>query len=308
MKAFYFNDPERLPVGVLGLDVLMAVTGLLAFIHSIKHGKIGLFIGMFLVGLMVEEASINNGKVWTHCHDDATLMITKCSSFNSVLYYAPWMYTAIQSATRLDLPWWAFPSGVGLLQFLYGIPYEIQGPAFGWWRYTDQDVANGALSERVWGMPIMAAYFHPAMGWGVAAAGVFSGYFRKPSLIRWLAVLLLSAPFALFLDLPVRILVHFDVSRHACIPMLLFAVFALPVLAAKAGSRYSKPKKRDYLLFSIPLIWHAFFASAKFWDERRGPVKLDEDIMCLVYVATLSSMVLHFCIDLGSNSNHIKTA
>eukprot|EP00954_Amorphochlora_amoebiformis_P011434 895174-Amorphochlora_amoeboformis.AAC.1 len=29
--------------------------------------------------------------------------------------------------------------------------YEMLGPHFGWWKYNDEDVANGALTERIWG-------------------------------------------------------------------------------------------------------------------------------------------------------------
>eukprot|EP00466_Bigelowiella_natans_P009115 jgi/Bigna1/133797/aug1.22_g8505 len=150
----YHNDPASLPLGMLGLDAVISATFLLTFIHAAKNGisRVALFLALFVVALIVEESSINNGYVTTHCHDEATVMITKCSSLNSVMFYVPWLYTSMMSAKRLGLPWWAYPSAAGLLQMLYGLPYEIQGPAFGWWKYTDQDIANGALTERVFGV------------------------------------------------------------------------------------------------------------------------------------------------------------
>eukprot|EP00954_Amorphochlora_amoebiformis_P011435 895174-Amorphochlora_amoeboformis.AAC.2 len=47
-------------------------------------------------------------------------MITKCSSFNSILFYLPWLYTAIISARKLGLPVWAYPSAAALFTCLFG--------------------------------------------------------------------------------------------------------------------------------------------------------------------------------------------
>eukprot|EP00467_Chlorarachnion_reptans_P023908 CAMPEP_0114515310 /NCGR_PEP_ID=MMETSP0109-20121206/16664_1 /TAXON_ID=29199 /ORGANISM="Chlorarachnion reptans, Strain CCCM449" /LENGTH=321 /DNA_ID=CAMNT_0001695499 /DNA_START=5 /DNA_END=970 /DNA_ORIENTATION=- len=314
-RVLYYNDPATLPKGVLGLDILMYSCTLMAFAHEALAGRTSRFpakcLLLFLMALFVEEASINNGIVWTHCHDDALFMITKCSSLNSVLYYVPWIYTALATAKRMNLPWWAYPSAVGMLQGLFGVPYEMQGPAFGWWKYTDQDVANGALTERIWGMPLMAAYFHPAMGWGVAMAETFTGYGRKASFFSWLMTLILSPIFALALDIPVRILTFLNVSKAVSVPILLISIFVFPVLLATlcAGRIQKKSWRKDTLLFSIPFLWSVYFVVVKAWDEQRGPVSHSVDMMALVCFASIFNILFHAIIDLnGVKSNvHEKT-
>jgi hypothetical protein len=184
---FYLNPIEHVTPGILSLDVLLYFCAFGTFVHAVRAGwrNLGLYMAMFIAGTFVEEASVNNGVVQTHCHADGFIMVTKCSSLNSVLFYPAWMYIAMVSASRMRLPWYALPSAAALLQGLYGVPYEMQGPAFGFWQYTAEDVAKGALADRLWGMPLMAAYFHPAMGFGSMAADLMCGFTKKPGFGRW---------------------------------------------------------------------------------------------------------------------------
>lgn len=103
-------------------------------------------------------------------------MVTKCSSVNSVLFYAPWMYLSVFSASFLGVGAWALPSAIALLQLVFGAVYEFQGPRFGWWAYGDESVAGGALNDRWHGMPSMGLLFHPALGFGFGLAANLHGY------------------------------------------------------------------------------------------------------------------------------------
>lgn len=305
MRVFYFNDPSTLPVGIVCLDVLIPLCAALALIHALKKGfrYVGLYLALAIAGILIEEASVNNGVAQTHCHADATIMVTKCSSLNSVLFYPAWMYVAFVSAQRMGLPWWAIPGGTALLQGLYGVPYEMQGPAFSWWRYTDQDIAQGALTERIWGMPLMASYFHPAMGFGSALAAAFTGYWKSPSVLKWIGLLVLTPVCALFVDGPTRIFQILNVQQQTSVPCCLFLVFVAPVLIA--NNRKERPSDKDPLLFYIPLIWHAFFLSAKFFLPATGPVPHSKEMMAVVTVTSVVSLALYYNVNMAAGSTGV---
>jgi len=193
-----------------------------------------------------------------------------------------------------------------MFAFFFGVTYELQGPAYAWWRYTDKDVANGALDERMYGMPLMAAYFHCAMGFGVALAETITQFDKKPTLFRWICLFLLAAPCALLLDGPVRILTALGVSKEIIVPTMLFTILVLPLLLS-IGKTKLILKHSDWLLFAIPCLWNTYFLLANLWNVNRGPVTVTPDMQALVCFGGVTSLVLHHAVDLGSGS-HLKVA
>lgn len=79
---------EGLPVlePMLELDILVGLMTLATVIHAATtRGGITLAVVVLVLALMVEQASVWLGG--THCHKDASAMVTPCSSVNSVVYY-----------------------------------------------------------------------------------------------------------------------------------------------------------------------------------------------------------------------------
>lgn len=125
---------------VFELDVLYIALTLLTMTHAIS--KRGVCSGVFLtLSLAGHTAAFEHISLWlggTHCHATSQLMmLTPCSSLNSVLFYVPWTYTSVEAARRLRLHPLAFPFAVGLLQFAFGTVYEMQGPLNNFWNWPD---------------------------------------------------------------------------------------------------------------------------------------------------------------------------
>jgi hypothetical protein len=134
---------ERKDIGILGLDILIATTGFITFAHAaISGGKqVALCIAILAVATLVEQLSIQLGH--THCHADSPLlMVSKCSSVNSIVFYLPWLYTSVFMADRMRqasnrkgfIAHVLTAFKVGQLQLLFGIAYESLGPSMNWWK------------------------------------------------------------------------------------------------------------------------------------------------------------------------------
>ncbi|GAB5360527.1 hypothetical protein AAMO2058_000635900 [Amorphochlora amoebiformis] len=307
-KVFYLNDADSLPMGMLGLDTLLFTLALVTVFHATLRGGeyVALTLGIIMIATFVEEASVNNGIVTTHCHDEAILMITKCSSFNSILFYLPWLYTAIISARKLGLPVWAYPSAAALFTCLFGTCYEMLGPHFGWWKYNDEDVANGALTERIWGMPLMGAVFHPAMGFGLALAEALTGYLSNPGGFKWILMLVLTPLCSLLIDVPVRIANTLEISKYVSCPLTIVVIFVFPTILGFISGATPMLRKSDPVLFSIPFLWASYFISVKSWDVPRGAIAADPGLFAVAYVSATMSVVIHVWVNLFG-SPKIKT-
>ena len=129
---------------VVKLDVVVTILTVSAILHAVRSSKptegILLCLSGFLLGLFVEQASLRFGG--THCHAEGLLNFSKCSSFNSVIYYLPWVYVSISSAKILcgkGVSILSFASVAGLLFSGLCAPYELQGPSEGWWLWPRAD-------------------------------------------------------------------------------------------------------------------------------------------------------------------------
>lgn len=141
---------------VLQLDGLFAVLAVLTLFHAISAR--GFWNGSALVFFLAlhtaifEHLSLFLGG--THCHATSPVFpkLSPCSSVNSVLFYVPWIYTSIEAAKRLKIHKFAFPFAVGLLQFGFGVVYEMQGPINNFWKWPDEDgvIAESPLVLKAW--------------------------------------------------------------------------------------------------------------------------------------------------------------
>ena len=361
---------------VLQLDALFGVLAVLSWIHAASRR--GVWKGTALVGfLAVHTALFEHLSLFlggTHCHATSPLLpaITPCSSVNSVLFYVPWIYTSLEAARRLRLHPLAFPFAVGLLQFGFGVVYEMQGPTNHFWRWPEDESgiiaaspewlaswegypplamledarrdhevatidgggvfrvsthAGNALTERLFGFPVLAPYFHFAYGFawaaGLVAAGALAAAPKpaagvttamvaatttSPSLIRiviaglnaticFVGPIELTRRLADSLGWPCRsgILLSLGISL---VHVGLFADLFGPAEAPAAKARYSTA---DPLLFFISFLMHAFFTSFPWRATTPTPPGL---VTLVATVAALHLAAQWYCCFIAVPSGH----
>ena len=90
---------------VAQLDVLFVLLASLTLIHAVyRRGALSGTAAVFF--LLAHTAFFEHVSLFlggTHCHATSPLlpMVTPCSSVNSLLFYAPWIYTSLEAARRL---------------------------------------------------------------------------------------------------------------------------------------------------------------------------------------------------------------
>lgn len=145
-------------------------------------------------------------------------------------------------------------------------------------------------------MPIMAAFFHPAMGWAAALAAWFCGCsFNAPhaSRTRVVLALVLLCPLALLVGQTIAGLELLGAHKTTGVPAAIAVLFALPCVLARdaptpahAGSRVD-----GVLLVFIALVWHAYMLSRRFADASRG-ASIPNDLLLLCAASAVCSTLL----------------
>lgn len=297
----FVSPPVGGPSAILELDALFGAQTLLAFVHATLSPQprwaLTLLASALACGLVVETLSVRAGG--THCHADGLLNFSACSSVNSVLMYGPWIYVCSTAARRLvDDGSFACAVLAGVLCFLQCGVYELQGPALGFWLWPRDDgvVKDGcaiwqlgepgldlrglvvtrhaadALAERVFGVPIMAVYFHAAFGAGIFAA-LQLGRFEWPVLST-----LFGPALALLCDPPLRLICAACGSNFLLAAPCTMAVATC--VALLCGPPLHEVQKKDALLFSIPALGYTYFVSLAIFG--RGSVVHSGDLKVLI--------------------------
>jgi hypothetical protein len=205
------------------------------------------------------------------------LNFSECSSFNSIFYYVPWVYVCVISALRLTGVSNAFPWMTGAIFFGFCGVYELSGPLMQWWLWPkDNGITNGnctiwqygalglnpnnlmvsthaaeALEERIFGVPLLAPYFHCAFGFGIAFAMCVLDF-------KWLPVSVFLGPaFGMMWDPPIRLAkIFLGASKSAAAPSFMLLSWLIPLFL---GDPLQINQTFDPLLFLIPLLHHGFF-------------------------------------------------
>lgn len=136
---------SRLSPALLELDTMTLGLMLLTICHATLHHRFLWTLLYLLVAIAVEQFFIRVGG--THCHAEALLMISQCSSANSVALYVPSLYVCVLAAERLQLHAIARPFATGALLSLYTLPYLSLGVSQQWWQYAPAFEANSSSAE-----------------------------------------------------------------------------------------------------------------------------------------------------------------
>ena len=298
------------------LDLLLLGQTLLCLAHGLfLRDPFGLTLlpSALFLGLTLEQASIRLGG--THCHASSPLSnFSECSSLNSVLLYVVWIYLCVLTTRRLSPQphHWTSPFLAGLVFFGYCGVYELQGPLMGWWWWPADDLvlkAGGqlqqfgaladdprgvvtspyvatALSDRVFGVPLMALYFHVAIGGAIYAC------LQVMSFLSPFLAVLLAPPIAMLWDIPIHLLIRIlpGTSRALVAPILMLGSLLSPFLF---GPPLKLDSPSDIMLLIIPLIHHGYFISSALL--RHGKETLPNELkLTLCFLAGIS-LALHAC-------------
>ena len=304
-----------LSVGLIAeLDYLSLAQTVLCLAHAVRYeGSFHLLLlpAAFLLGLSIEQASIRFGG--THCHASSLYFnISDCSSLNSVLIYVIWVYTCGISTLRLTARsyHWTAPFLAGLVFFCFCGVYELQGPLMGWWTWPSADLVlkaqsklrqygplaedprgivtsayvGMALKDRVFGVAIMAPFFHAAIG-GAIFLGLQILSFQQP-----LVLVILAPPLAMLWIIPTQLLadIHPALSRMIVVPTVMLGSFLLPFVR---GPPLRETPPLDLKLFVIPLFHHSFFLSNALF--RHGRHILPVQLKAFICLLSAISIVLH---------------
>jgi hypothetical protein len=187
---------SSLSAAVLELDTMCLGLALLTVAHATLHRRLLSLVVYLLIGVAIEQTAIRVGG--THCHGEALLMVSQCSSANSCAMYVPALYACQLAVSRLPVHALARPFAAGLLLAAYAVPYSLQGGGQVWWAYAGSEtsaiplpagpmwtLADGAatalspssesaaaLAARIYGMPTIWPLIAAGLGVGV---GVGSG-------------------------------------------------------------------------------------------------------------------------------------
>lgn len=160
------------------------------------------------------------------------------------------------------------PYMVGFLHSLFCLIYETYGLANNWFTWGTE---VEALRERIFfGIPAMTVFFHFAFGLCLALARQICvkmfGSPKSMSLPRMfleIAICSIVTPvMALSFDIPTYLLAMAGVARPISVSVIyaLFVVgFLISLLTTKKKKTNANTQQSpDYLMFSIPLIFHVF--------------------------------------------------
>ena len=128
------GSSEALSPSSLELDTVVLGLALLMTAHALLHRRLLWLLLYFAVGALLEQAAVRFGG--THCHAEALVMLSQCSSAASVAVCAAALYVCQVAAARLPLSALARPFAVGLLVCVYCTPHVLQGAGQGWWAWA----------------------------------------------------------------------------------------------------------------------------------------------------------------------------
>lgn len=333
------------PEVVFELDALYSVLTALTLAHAVS--KRGFLRGTALVVIIFVQAAVfEHLSLWlggTHCHAASPLMITPCSSLNSVLFYIPFSYVPVAAATRLNLHPLALPFLCGLLQLGFGSTYEIQGPINNFWHWPTADgVIASAPSLAAWHHypPVLVEARATGEVTGVSAEGVwtvsrhagmaladrwhhfpvFAPWFHFAFGFGWMSGLMVTGPITeniplwrfvvagllctLFFLIPIEVVrVLLMQTVNPYLAIPIASLLALVPVLVAPRGSNVATTSSDPLLFAIPLVMHLFFLTLPF----RTAVTMPNDLTTIIVTITALSLAAHFrcCFLVGSAGGEV---
>lgn len=296
--ALTLRNPLAQPASFLGLEASFVALGIVTLLHALSAMRAGdrrpLFTwsAVLVYGVAIEIISYNTVDNFTHGQFVVMFYHAKLPLYVTALYPV-FLYTAIQTASRLGLPAFAEAMMAGLFVLLLDVPFDVLGPDAGWWTWTDGDPNTSAK----WlGVPLTSYYWHVAFCAVMCGLTRVLGRRARPdaslgwgrfALVPVAAVGTLFAGFVSFV--PYHALKAVGVGDR-------FSVTALVGVAAVATgvglARSSRRPPLDARLLAIALVHLGFHAAVAFAVlGGTGNVAADRGAKALVVLIAIAAGV-----------------
>ena len=293
------TPPGRWASRSSGLEITVVACGVLALLHALGERRRGdggpLFVWgvSFTYGIVMELLSYNFIDSFTH--GQFTVMFYRSQlPLYVVMLYPVLQYTSIVTARRLRKGPLVLAFTAGLFIVAMDFPFDILGPVEGWWSWSASD-PNVAF--RWHDVPVTSYYWHLAFG-GILAGltGVFGRYGGDRARPWRIAALALPIS-ALTIVLGVVAFLPFHLLKAAGVPDGTI-VAGLIVVSAAVGvvARRTAPEAlpRDARLFTIPLVYYAFFLLVALAMLARGGAAFGGRMAVIAGVIGLALLALRF--------------
>jgi len=259
--AVTIHDPATRPASLLGLEIVVVGLAALTFWHAVRAHRRGdraallTWVTIVVYGVVMEIASYNF--IDNFAHAQFTVMFYhRLLPLYVTAIYPVLLYIGIATARRLGLPPLAEGCAAGALIVAMDAPFDVVGPAAGWWVWFDTDPN---IAYRWLGVPVTSYYWHMTFGGALAVVtAVAAARSRRPAGPRlWLAAPLAVATIAVGLVQ----FVPFHLLKAAGLRDGVIVAGALITSAAVAiTARRARVPGVDGMLLLAWLVFYGFHA------------------------------------------------
>lgn len=296
VNIFYMNKYENIKNDLFLVDVVIAVLTVLVVVHiylKTKWNGIKVSIIICSIATIAEQLSISLGE--THCHFDALIMITKCSSLNSLLFYLPWMYSCYYISQNFN-----FQTKrsrllfIGLIHPIFCTMYELTGANNHWWTWG---IKIEVLNERFYQVPVMTIAFHYFLGLFFNLLYDQTSTMRLNSFIKIVLCIILPPLAATLCLTSYAIFTPFGFSNAILTLILLLGSFLIILndnLKNDNGKDYPRVKRNihDIILLSIPLIFFTFILMILLKDLDLDNKPFQKVLLCNIIIGYIGLLLI----------------
>jgi hypothetical protein len=295
------NNPFSQPLHFFGLELTIIGAAAFTLVHALRRWRAGrgrdlyLWASTFLYGVFMELITYNTFDNFNHGRFSVMLYHDRLPLYVSA-FYPLLQYLSIQAVGRLGLSRAAEPFAAGLAIVLLDVPFDILGPALGWWNWSPTDEN---LRFRWLGVPVTSYYWHLAFG-GCLAFWVRTAE-RLIANPRW-GRLVVMAPLTgaativagIFAFIPFHLLKRIGVADGTVVFALIAASGAVLLFARRVPG--GAP---DRLLLCLPFVYHAYFVTVLIVVGNLGQIPRLGVTAAVIAGVTACSLGLHLYLQLG---------
>jgi len=279
---FYVTSPAGLwREGAFFFELCFRINFVLSLVHAYRHGYIFWTLVMFCVGIYVE---VRNVIPLGYCKADSLFMFSHCNEISlHASFWTFWLYPCVLSAYRLNLNSVARICLTGMMTCFNGVIFDLTGPAIGLWRFNYQQLNNPGTMLLGCTLFPYGYWIHLTAGLGDACLlellmHTFSepeidpeyGY-PKMTVIQQILLASASFGFAYFLTNFILQVVLQQSLVAAWVASILIWIFMVTAVVHGVRTRKTPTlKRKDWLLFSIPLISLGCYITHYAWHMVTG--------------------------------------
>jgi hypothetical protein len=240
-RVVTLHDPTTLPASFVGLELVVLAGAALTLHHPLAARRRGdrtallTWITIVIYGLAMEVLAYN--LVDNFAHGQLTVMFyDRQLPLYVVGIYPVLLYGGIAAARQLGLAPRVEPIAAGLLIVTLDAPFDVVGPALGWWRWFDGDAT---VAVRWLGVPVTSYLWHFAFGAILAALTAAAG--RRGAGPAWaLPLALATIGLGVVAFLPFHLGVALGLDDGVIVGAVLLAATALVVAARRRAPRHDR--------------------------------------------------------------------